>query len=421
MFGKKMINEQIEALGVRIQDTCCISPLHGYKKVVTLSRQVMDFIPSQYRPEGLAMSFIELPYYANEPFHYRLEIDPTIDEGRYFLRTIKGAPFWINGLAAREAYVERSDRLLLEDNKISFKAKNLQEISNIDHTVLDNVNLMQSELNILIQGETGTGKTHLARKIHEKSNRPGPFVGINLSSFNSNLIESELFGHKKGAFTGAVNDKQGAFSEAAFGTLFLDEVDSLPLELQTKLLTFLDSKKFRPVGSLSEQLIQTRLIFASGRRLEDLVRREIFRKDFYYRLKSGHTIELLPLRNDVKKIRETCEFFAKENGLSCSKRMVDFYETLAWPGNIRQLFGHLEKKKVFTKNLKLDFDNLDEELLLQSSDLMSFEEAFQIISLEECKLNYVKKVVSLCEGNIAVAARKLRINEKTVRTLMGKC
>ena len=163
-------------------------------------------------------------------------------------------------------------------------------------------NLINSDLKILISGETGTGKSHLARKVHEKSGRLGEFVAINLSSFNPQLIESELFGHKKGSFTGAIHDKTGAFSMAKNGTLFLDEIDSLPLDLQTKLLTFIDNKKFRRVGDTKEESINTRLIFASGRPLEQLVEQGSFRKDLFFRLKSGHSVEMASLRNDIPRI-----------------------------------------------------------------------------------------------------------------------
>jgi DNA-binding NtrC family response regulator len=204
------------------------------------------------------------------------------------------------------------------------------------------------------------------------------------------------------------------------GTLFLDEIDSLPLDLQTKLLTFIDNKKFRRVGDTKEEMIRTRLIFASGRPLEALVELGSFRKDLFYRLKSGHSVELLSLRNDVQRIREFCQLFAIKNGVILSKNLLDFYQSLAWPGNLRQLLGHLEKKKILSRSHKLDFDHFDEELLLQSSDLMSLEDDKEIVSMDSIKSNYIKRALSLCEGNIAMAARKLHVNEKTVRALVLK-
>lgn len=422
MYQRKLMRKQIEMSGLRLGDSCSIIPIHGRKKAFTLNRHCIDLVSARYRPRDLSMSYIDLPSTDINQFHYRLELSEWEGEGRFILKTIEGQPFWLNGSAAKEAYIERLDRLFIDDNKINFDPFDLKEIlgRHFDHPVLLEAPLIMSDLKILIEGETGTGKTHLARKIHEKSGRLGHFIHVNLSSFNLQLIESELFGHRKGSFTGALADKKGAFEEAENGTLFLDEVDSLPLEIQTKLLTFLDNNRFRRVGETKESSIKTRLVFAAGRKLETLVEKGLFRKDFYYRLKSGHTIELQSLRNDVPRIRQACQYFSLNNEVTLSQRLVEFYETLAWPGNLRQLYGHLEKKKILSRSSKLDFDHLDEELLLESSDLMSFEQSCEIRPMKEYKEDYVKKVISMCSGNIALTARKLRVTEKTVKSILGK-
>lgn len=423
MFHRKLMEEQLESSGVRIGDSCSIMPSFGKKKAFTLNRNRIDLISQKYRPGDLSMAYLELPNSHVDPFHYRLELDEYAKgQSRFLLKTISGRPFWLNGLAAREAYIERQDHVFLDENKLRFCDGGLGALTeaHFDHEILLRQNLMESKLNILIEGETGTGKTDLARKIHEKSGRPGPFVAINLSAYNPQLIESELFGHKKGAFTGAIADKIGAFTLAHQGTLFLDEVDSLPWEIQTKLLCFLDSKTFRRVGDMKEQSVNARLIFASGRRLHDLVDRGEFRKDFYYRLHSGQAIELQPLRTEIQRIREACRYFALKNGVSFSERVLDFYQTLAWPGNLRELFGHLEKKRVLSRSRKLDFDPVDEDLLLKSSDLLSFSSLEEMKPMQAMKVEYAKKALALCDGNAALAARKLRLSEKTVRSLLGK-
>lgn len=423
MYQRKLMDQQIHNSGLRLGDSCSIYPFHGRKKAFTLKSKMIDLISQHYRPDNLSMSYVELPKSEVEQFHYRLEIeDNHLNEGRFVLRTIKGRAFWLNGLAAREAFVERLDRLFIDDNKINFAPFDLKELTSrqSEHPVLMEQNLIESELKILISGETGTGKSHLAQKIHEKSGRGGEFVAINISSFNPQLIESELFGHKKGSFTGAINDKIGAFSMAQNGTLFLDEIDSLPLDIQTKLLTFIDNKKFRRVGDTREESIRTRLLFASGRPLENLVEMGLFRKDLFFRLKSGHSVDLVSLRNDIGKVKSMCQVFAMENNVTLSNRLIDFYQTLPWPGNLRQLLGHLEKKKILCRSSKLDFDFLDEDLLLQSSDLMSLKETEEIIPMEQFKTSYIKKALSICEGNISMAARKLQLNEKTVRASIQK-
>lgn len=422
MYQRKMMKKQIETAGLRLGDSCSIYPFYGKKKAFTLNRHCIDLISLKYRPDNLSMSYIELPNSDLNHFHYRLELDEAKDEGRFVLKTIKGDAFWLNGSAAKEAYIERMDRLFIDDNKVNFDPFDLKEILNrhFEHPILLQQNLLESELNILIHGETGTGKTHLASKIHEKSGRLGSFVSVNLSSFNLQLVESELFGHKKGAFTGAFADKLGALKEAENGTLFLDEIDSLPIDLQTKLLTFLDQKKFRRVGDLKETTLKTRLIFASGQPLEKLVETGIMRRDFYYRLKSGHSVELSALRNQVSRIQEACQFFSLKHGVTLSKRLTDFYETLAWPGNLRQLFGHLEKKRVLNKTTKLDFDLLDEELIQESSDLMSLDLSQEIIPMKNVKEEYVKRALSLCHGNVNLTAKKLHITQKTIKSILRK-
>ncbi len=423
MYQRKLMDQQIHTSGLRIGDSCSIYPFHGRKKAFTLKSKMIDLVSLHYRPENLSMSYVELPKSETEQFHYRLELETSSDnEGRFVLRTLKGRAFWLNGLAAREAFVERLDRLFIDDNKINFAPFDLRELTlrQTEHAVLMEQNLLESDLKILISGETGTGKSHLAQKIHEKSGRGGEFVAINLSSFNPQLIESELFGHKKGSFTGAISDKIGAFSMAQNGTLFLDEIDSLPLDLQTKLLTFIDNKKFRRVGDTREESIRTRLLFASGRPLELLVEQGLFRRDLFYRLKSGHSVDLVSLRNDVGRVKSLCQIFAMENNVTLSNRLIDFYQTLPWPGNLRQILGHLEKKKILCRSSKLDFDFMDEELLLQSSDLMSLKETEEIVPMEQFKASYIKKALSMCEGNISMAARKLQLNEKTIRASLMK-
>ena len=420
MFHQKMILKQIEEGGVRLGDCCSILPSSGRKKEFTLNRKVIDLVSHHFRPENLSPAYVELPQTTVNPFHYRLELED-IAEGRFVLKTLKGAAFWVNGLAAREAYVERADKLFLDEHRMNFDPTGLQSVTenHFEHPVLSELFLMQSDLRIYLEGETGTGKSHLAKKIHERSGKSGNFVALNLSSFNPQLVESELFGHKKGAFTGANSDKTGAIREAHNGTLFLDEIDSLSGELQTKLLTFLDSGKFRRVGDSKEEKVNTRLVFASGRGLLPLTERGEFRRDLYFRMKAGHTVALSPLRNEPQRIREACQFFSLKNQVSLTVRLLEFYETLAWPGNLRQLLGHLEKKRILSRSTKLDFDHADEELLLQSSDLSAMESHLEIIPLDQHKRDYVKKAFSVCEGNVALTARKLQINERTVRSLIS--
>ena len=269
-----------------------------------------------------------------------------------------------------------------------------------------------------LQGETGTGKSELARKIHRESGRGGNFVQINLSSFSEGLIESELFGHVKGAFTGAVSPKRGAIIEANRGTLFLDEIDSLPISIQTKLLLFLDSKKIRAVGSHTEEKVDARLIFASGRNLRELTGERMMRRDFYYRISSGVTLTLKPLRNDKEKIKDICDHFFQKEGLSIPGKLMEFYLGYHWPGNIRQLLGHLNKKKVMCHKYKWDFDHLDEELIGDALSLI--QEHKQFCTIEELKQSYAYKVYLSFDRSVKDAAKMLNITPNTLRALLKK-
>ncbi len=407
---------------LRQGDCCVVSPLTGRKKEIYLHWKVLDFCSLGLRTENKAVSFVELDSTDSRPFHYRLELQQEDEEvDRFIFKRLKGPPFKYNGFWANEVYVDRLDKVEFDYHVLSFfDAKHFSQKENpFCHPVLKMENLLKSDLSILIEGETGTGKSYLAKAIHEKSGRQGEFVGVNLSSYSISLLESELFGHRKGAFTGALETKIGAFEMAQEGTLFLDEIDSLPIEIQTKLLTFLDNKVYRMVGDIKEKKLKTRLIFASGRALDQLVNRGDFRKDFFYRLKSGYSLKMNSLREEPGLIKNACKYFSIKHDLKLSKELQDFYMTLPWPGNLRQLFSHLEKKRILQKGKLMSFDEFDEELIIGSSDLSAFD-AFETLSLEDYKLAYFSKVFYYCHKNIRLTARKLRISEKTVRRLLDK-
>ena len=176
-------------------------------------------------------------------------------------------------------------------------------------------NYLNSSMPILLIGETGTGKTTIAKKIHDESGVGGNFVHLNLSSFSQSLIESEIFGHRKGAFTGAISDKKGAILEANKGTLFLDEIDSIDISLQTKLLTFLDNGEFRAVGGGSNTS-DVRMIYSSGKNIKDLVASGEMRLDFYFRLKNSLCLEVPNLRDNKDYLKDIIHEILDRNALS---------------------------------------------------------------------------------------------------------
>ena len=210
--------------------------------------------------------------------------------------------------------------------------------------------------NVLILGETGTGKEVAAKTIHHQSgNRGGPFVPINCSAIPADLLESELFGHRKGTFTGAINDRVGRFELAAGGTLFLDEIGDMPTVLQVKLLRVLEERVIYPLGSDSAVPVTARLIAATHRNLDDLVQKGEFREDLYYRL-NVVPVTIPPLRERVEDIplllKTMCHRILEDNQASVdfADSAMDALTLYPWPGNVRELLNLVERLTVLHPN-----------------------------------------------------------------------
>ena len=346
--------------------------------------------------------------------HYQLELSEPKSVGRYKIKRIKGEYFKINDVYSSKSFCSRGDKIYIQYNEIKLDY-NLENNKFENH--LPSKRITRSNLPILIQGETGTGKTHLAKEIHIQSEKMGSFVHLNLSSFSTSLLESEIFGHVKGAFTGAMTDKKGAIAEAEGGTLFLDEIDSLPIDIQTKLLLFLDSHKVRAVGGCRDKKHNVRLIYASGSNLKDAVNNKEMRRDFYYRLSSGHEISLPSLREKPELIKNVVKNFMQNEGVAISRLLIDFYLKQLWPGNIRQLLGHLEMKKVI--HGKSLFKIEEEDLALVDENIINVGE-LACKKLEDVKSDYVFNIYNKLNRDINRSAEVLGIAKNTVRVLLGK-
>jgi two-component system nitrogen regulation response regulator NtrX len=215
-----------------------------------------------------------------------------------------------------------------------------------------------SALSILIQGESGTGKEVLARLIHMESGRVGgPFVAVNCAAFPPELFESALFGHRKGAFTGAHADREGYFSAAEGGTLFLDEVGDLPLHLQPKLLRALENGEIQRVGSSTFERVDVRIICATNRLLNDVVVEGRFREDLYYRI-NQLPIRLPSLRERREDINGFAQFFARRRGIEFSKDALEYLRSRDWPGNIRELKNSIERAAVLCESSPVNAGDL---------------------------------------------------------------
>jgi len=269
-----------------------------------------------------------------------------------------------------------------------------------------------TEAPVLLLGESGTGKELIAREIHFRSMRNNnPFVSINCAAIPENLFESELFGHKKGAFTGADRDKKGKISQANKGTIFLDEIGELPMDsLQAKLLRFLQEKEIEPVGSSGVEKVDVRVIAATNRNLADMVRKNTFREDLYYRL-NVFPLEIPPLRERKEDLQSLCEFFLKKYGFKnavLDKEILKKLAAYSWPGNVRELDNIIYRMTILSKNGQLDpsvipgnegndiRSCLDLDLPDDYFDLINFEKSIILRTLEKFDGNKTQVAKYLC-------------------------
>jgi NtrC-family two-component system response regulator AlgB len=232
-----------------------------------------------------------------------------------------------------------------------------------------------TEATVLINGESGTGKTLLAKLVHESSHRTaGPFVTVDCTSFQESLLESELFGHKKGAFTGAVSDKVGKVETADEGTLFLDEVGEVPSHLQGKLLRFVEERVFERVGDPAVRTVNTRIIAATNRELQEMVQEKTFREDLFYRL-NVVDIVLPALRNRPEDIRLLAGKFLASFSKAHEKNVTEWENevehallTYSWPGNVRELANAIERSVLICPGRILRKEHLPKRIVDKATD-----------------------------------------------------
>ncbi|MHA4740953.1 sigma-54-dependent transcriptional regulator [Dyadobacter sp. MSC1_007] len=275
-----------------------------------------------------------------------------------------------------------------------------------------------TDTTVLLLGETGTGKEVFAQSIHLASNRSKKsFVAVNCAAFGRDLLESEMFGHKAGAFTGAIRDKKGLFEEANNGTIFLDEIGELAPELQAKLLRVLESGEFIKIGETHPTKVNVRLITATHRDLQKLIETGEFRSDLYYRL-SVFQIILPALRERIADIEALATGFATQFALKANKKIrslspafIKALEGNDWKGNIRELKNVIERSVILTDGAALDVESLPFELRQTDNHGGKSMSAFSLASAEKLHL---QKVLNYTKGNKAEAARLLEIGIATL-------
>jgi DNA-binding NtrC family response regulator len=285
--------------------------------------------------------------------------------------------------------------------------------------------LAETRLSVYINGETGTGKELIAHLLHAWSpRRSGPFVPINCAALSISLVESELFGHVRGAYTGAEQSRRGALLQANQGTLFLDEVGDLPMEVQIKLLRFLESGEIRPVGADHSVRSDVRIVCATHLPLKKLVEEGRFRRDLYFRLASV-TLALPSLRTRPEDIRYLSQSFASDNGKTLSPGAIALLQSCQWKGNARELRHAVDRASALSG---LDFPVLSEKNFnwLQEDETVSENPGIVLdrpnaegaldgcVSLADMERTMVLRALKICNGNRTDAARRLGIARSTL-------
>lgn len=275
-----------------------------------------------------------------------------------------------------------------------------------------------TDVPVLLTGETGTGKEVFAQAIHNGSARAKqPFVAINCSAFSKELLESEIFGHKAGAFTGALKDKKGLFEEANHGTIFLDEIGEMAYGLQAKLLRVLETGEYIKVGDTKPTKIDVRIVSATNRNLKEEIANSNFREDLYFRLSVFH-LHLPPLRERREDIPELAAAFLKFFAAKMGKQVKEFaadcqawMQSYAWPGNVRELRNVIERALIICD----DYITLDDMPLdFRSSTLSGSAADGDDFELAEAEHRHIQRVLQYTKGNKAEAARLLKIGLTTL-------
>lgn len=317
-----------------------------------------------------------------------------------------------NVMAQRSQGNRRDDALIGSSEAMQAVKREIELVASTDSAVL-------------IQGESGTGKELVARAIHAASARSkGPFVRINCASIPSDLLESELFGHCRGAFTGATTDRRGVFVRAHGGVLFLDEIGDLPLALQPKLLHAVEEKEISPVGGSRTQLVSVKILSATNISLEEMVRKKRFRADLFYRLNTM-VVTLPPLRDRGEDIRLLAIHFLTRFSSELGRRppavsppVLEILNAYPWPGNVRELRNAMERAALVCTGDVLEPDHLPPSIREPRATCPQSDEAcLDLVAREQALL---RAALEQCNWNQTRAARKLNITRSALRYRLKK-
>ena len=326
--------------------------------------------------------------------------------------------------AARRAVARRADRLLKESiAEQSYSAfEGIVGVSPAIRRIIDRIKkAARNKLTVLILGETGTGKDLIAEAIHNQSDRTSkPMKSVNCAGLNENLLESELFGHVRGAFTGAVSDRKGYFVAADGGTLFLDEIGDMPLSMQAKFLRALERREVTPVGSTDVRRVDVRVIAATNTDLQHSVEEHKFREDLYYRLNQW-VIEVPPLRERREDIPILADYLRqranKSQGGSCegiSSEAMSYLAKYYWPGNVRELANVLEALVVDAENRQIEGDDLPERIRGSHEIVPAAASGMVGLTMAQVERMIIERTLQATGGNREQAAKILDIGTRTL-------
>jgi DNA-binding NtrC family response regulator len=287
--------------------------------------------------------------------------------------------------------------------------------------------IARSTATVLVRGESGTGKELVARTIHERSARAkGPFVAVNCAAIPENLLESELFGHEKGAFTGAIGRRIGRFERASGGTLFLDEIGDMSLPLQAKILRVLQEREVERVGGSAPVPVDVRLVAATHRDLDRDVAAGRFREDLYYRL-AVVTVQLPALRDRGQDLQVLAEHYMTRYAIeygrpvrSMSSEALELLQSYGWPGNVRQLRNVMESAVLLGDGDTLLPCHLPPEVTTPTPQTSAAEAATPLMTLSELERRHIQKVLAVSDGQMNVAAEILGIHRNTLRRKLAE-
>ena len=351
-----------------------------------------------------------------------------------FLRTFAAvvAPFLRNVQRVQQYFAPpaRTEALLQKYSNLGMYGRSAKFVKML-HTIEA---AARCDVRVLLQGQSGTGKELIASAIHKFSSRnAAPFIAIDCGAIPANLVESELFGHTKGAFTGATSDRKGLIEEANCGTLFMDEIVNLPLDVQSKLMRFLQEGEVRPVGSNRARTMDVRIIAASSTNLHDLVEKHVFREDLYYRL-FVYPINIPSLDERQEDIALLAHHFLQTFARQQNKALDGFHEELLdfmlhrhWAGNIRELENFIERLVALTPadHTQISHTILPDDLRREFEKTASARHDLQVSKslaerLAEYESQIIRQTLVQCDWNQSLAARQLKISEQTIRYKMGK-